>query len=164
MIQVSIANHQAHVKLNLRWLVRLVHKVLTAEGVTDAQIGLAFVDDARIAVLNERFLGHQGPTDVLTFPLNDADNRAAGFTPAILAELVISAETAKRTAHEMEHPVEDEIALYVIHGCLHLCGYDDRTAKERRRMRKGESVHLEQSKHDVRRGASPRRPGREKPG
>jgi probable rRNA maturation factor len=105
-----------------------VRRVLRGEGMVRAEIGLAFVDDATIWELNRRFLNHDWPTDVITFPLNEDGEPLAG-------EIVVSAETARRVAAKLRRPVRDELALYVIHGLLHLCGHDDNDARARRAMR-----------------------------
>ena len=99
----------------------------------ETQISVAVVDDATIARLNEQFLQHEGPTDVLSFVLEQAEGRLEG-------EVVVSAETARRG------PVSggrgEELLLYVIHGMLHLAGYDDATPAEKGVMRRREAEVL----------------------
>lgn len=97
-----------------------------------ALLEVALVDDRTIARLNRRFLGHRGPTDVLTFP----GGRRLG-DPA-LGEVVISVERARVQARQARWPVRREVALLLIHGVLHLRGYDDRTPQAARRMRAAE--------------------------
>jgi probable rRNA maturation factor len=94
----------------------------------DREVVVALVDDATIAELNQRFLGEEGPTDVLSFPQG---------------EIVVSAETALREAQERGIPPLHELILYVVHGALHLKGFDDRRSEERRRMRREERRILE---------------------
>lgn len=84
---------------------------------------VALVDDRTIAELHERFLGEPGPTDVLSFPHG---------------EIVVSGDTALREARARGIPPVHELALYVVHGALHLAGYDDRTPRGRGRMRAAE--------------------------
>lgn len=96
---------------------------LRGHGVKEAGISLALVSDARIAKLNERFLGHDGPTDVLTFDLGEGDVEAGRL--ALTGEIVISWETAAREGQARGHGTDREIALYAVHGVLHLLGYDD---------------------------------------
>jgi probable rRNA maturation factor len=114
-----------------------VRQVLEGEGVGEAKISLAFVDDATIHRLNNQFLQHDEPTDVITFPMSGPGAKK------LEGELVISAETARRVAEQLGHPPEDEAALYVVHGLLHLCGYDDLDAKSRPKMRARERHHLQ---------------------
>lgn len=135
MIRIAIANQQRLLRLNRRRIRTTVRRVLQGEGVSNAEISVACVEDACIQRLNEQFLNHQGPTDVITFPLSEAGAHLVG-------EIVLSVETAKRVAVELGHAVEREVLLYVIHGLLHLCGYDDHTPAERRRMRAKENSYV----------------------
>ncbi len=136
MIRIAIADRQQLVKLDRKHLRYLVRRVLKSEGVEDAEISLAFVDDSAIWQLNRQFLGHDQPTDVISFPLSDR-----GSSP-LVGELVISTETAEKVARRLRQRVEGEVNLYVIHGLLHLCGYDDNSAEDRRRMRRRQAWHL----------------------
>lgn len=115
---------------------RVARTVLTGEGITNAEISLAFVDDAASARVNQQFLSHVGPTDVITFPLSDA-----GSSP-LVGELVIGVEVAHRVAKARKHDCQAELALYVIHGLLHLCGHDDKKKQARLAMRACEAHYL----------------------
>src|SRR5207248_7741394 len=95
---------------------------------------LAFVDNATIHRLNKQFLDHDEPTDVLSFPLSEGKKLAG--------ELVIGAEVARDQAAERGHDVQAELALYVIHGLLHLCGYDDHEDADVARIRARERHYL----------------------
>lgn len=108
-------------------LVRsVVDAALRRFEVRRAEVSLALVSDARIAELNERFLAHEGPTDVITFDLRDETRADEGMAPdAVEGEIVISTETAEREARARGHGTEREIALYAVHGVLHLLGFDD---------------------------------------
>ena len=110
--------------------------VLDGEGVAEAELSLAFVDNPTIHRLNKRYLDHDEPTDVLSFPLSEPGaKRLAG-------ELVIGAEVAQAAARERGHDVQAELALYVIHGLLHLCGLDDNTDEGAAQMRQRERHYL----------------------
>mgnify|MGYP000947947679 CR=1 FL=1 len=135
-ISVSIASPQEVVELQYAPLKEVARTVLTGEGIKAAKISLAFVDDVTSARLNKQFLDHDGPTDVLTFPLS---NKGA---KKLEGELVIGAEVALRTAKEYTHGVHEELCLYIIHGLLHLCGYDDRTPQATKEMRNKEREYL----------------------
>jgi probable rRNA maturation factor len=134
-IAVQIADRQNAIPLDRRLLRRAVAKVLRRAGVREAQISLAVVDDDAISQLNWRFLRHRGPADVLSFLLDDRD--------ALEGEVVVGAETAVRTAADYGWPPHDELLLYVVHGMLHLVGYDDRTTRQRREMKRGETEVLQ---------------------
>jgi probable rRNA maturation factor len=103
--------------------------VLTAENRTRASISIALVDDATIRGLNRTHLGHDWPTDVISFPLSAPEE------PVLAGELVVSAEMAVAAAAELGLEPGDELCRYVVHGLLHLCGYDDRDESDARLMR-----------------------------
>jgi probable rRNA maturation factor len=113
-----------------------VHEVITGEAVQDAKISLVVVDDETIHRLNRQFLNHDEPTDVITFPLSHP--RAS----LLEGEIVIGAEVASAQAGERGHDVQAELALYAIHGALHLCGYDDHSRRDVVRMRERERHYL----------------------
>jgi probable rRNA maturation factor len=136
MIRVKIANRQEAVPLDFAKLRETARVVLEGEGVKEAQIILAFVDNATIHRLNKQFLNHDEPTDVLSFPMSAANARK------LEGELVIGAEVAKAQAAERGHEVGAELGLYVIHGLLHLCGYDDHEDDDIRKMRERERHYL----------------------
>jgi probable rRNA maturation factor len=117
MLKTAVADEQTLLPIDRRWFKDLVPFVLEQEDVDSAKIGLAFVDDARIHELNKRFLAHDYPTDVLTFPM--------GRGKTLEGEVVVSTEYAARESIQYEWPAEMEASLYVVHGLLHLCGYDD---------------------------------------
>jgi probable rRNA maturation factor len=118
-------------------LWELVTRVLIHEGRNRASISIAVVDDEVIHRINLKHLGHDWPTDVITFPLSDPDEEV------LVGELVISAQTACTAARERAEDPVREFALYVVHGLLHLCGYDDRTEDAAASMRTHERQALE---------------------
>src|SRR4051812_44343508 len=119
MGKISIATPQEAVPIDRGRMREVVRAVLDGEGIADAEISLAFVDNATIHRLNKQFLNHDEPTDVLSFPLSEPNSRK------LAGELVIGAEVALAQAGEYGHDFQAELALYVIHGLLHLCGHDD---------------------------------------
>ena len=138
MGKIAIATPQEVVAVDRKRVREVVRAVLDGEGVADAEISLAFVDNPTIHTLNKRYLDHDEPTDVLSFPLSEPGaKRLAG-------ELVIGAEVALAQARERGHDVQQELALYVIHGLLHLCGYDDKSDEGAREMRQRERHYLKE--------------------
>ena len=99
-------------------------------------MSIAVVDDAAIREVNRRHLDHDGPTDVIRFPFSGPGD------PELSGELVISAEMAAAVAARCGLDPGAEFALYLVHGLLHLCGYDDSTDAERARMRRREDEIL----------------------
>lgn len=112
-------------------------------------VAVIFVSDDALCELHDRFLGDDSPTDVITFDLGDDGDGG----PA--AELYVSVDAAVRCAHEHALTVENELLLYVAHGTLHLCGFDDHEQEERRAMRLAEvrvlatlGVELDRARHE----------------
>lgn len=136
MISISVANPYEILEPDYARLKLSARTVLEGEGITEAKISLALVTDDKIAEINKRFLDHDGPTDVITFPLSNPKAKK------LEGELILGAHVAQREAAERGHDVHTELCLYVIHGVLHLCGYDDRNAKDKAAMRKKEREYL----------------------
>jgi len=90
------------------------------------------VDDETIAALNRTYRGVRGPTDVLAFAMTEGPFGASW--PDLLGDVVISVETARRQARERAGGLRAELALLLVHGILHLFGYDHDTARRRRAM------------------------------
>jgi probable rRNA maturation factor len=134
MGKISIATPQEIVAVDRQKMREVVRAVLDGEGIADAEISLAFVDNATIHRLNQRYLQHDEPTDVLSFPLGDGKQLAG--------ELVIGAEVGLAQASARGHDVQAELALYVIHGLLHLCGYEDHEPADAEAMRARERHYL----------------------
>jgi probable rRNA maturation factor len=140
---------QAHPMDVSRWAA-LARQVLAARGVKgDTEVSLLFVDEDAMAALNEQFLGKSGPTDVLSFPIDDEPG-PTGRSPdlggsgpgtaaehgalTLLGDVVVCPTVAARNAVEHEVAVDDEIALLVVHGLLHLLGMDHEKDAEAERM------------------------------
>jgi probable rRNA maturation factor len=135
-IEVEISDTQHHLRVEAEELVGLVRAVLAAEGHPRASISIALVDQTTIHAINRSHLGHDWPTDVVSFPLSEPSD------PVLTGELVVSAEMAVATAAEIGAIPRDELALYVVHGLLHLCGYDDVSEAEATEMRRREDELL----------------------
>jgi probable rRNA maturation factor len=140
-IEVFAADEQVDQPVDtIRW-VALAEAVLAEEGVRgDAELSLLFVDEAAMADLNKRFLRCDGPTDVLAFPIDeepveggrspDSGGTGPGFTgepddlPTLLGDIVICPAVAFRNVSQRSGNYDDEVALLVVHGVLHLLGMD----------------------------------------
>lgn len=150
-LAIEISDGQQPVEVDHHWLQQLARSVLRDEGIEVAQISVALTDDPTIHEINRRFLQHDHPTDVISFLLDAEPARTGPATPGrrsgravqIDGEVVISGETAARTADEAGCPPVHELALYLVHGLLHLCGYDDQNDEDRGRMRAREQSHLQ---------------------
>lgn len=170
-VEIYVADEQDSVRVDTHRWMRLAAQVLTDEGIEgihggSVEMSLLFVDEASIAELNRQHLGQEGPTDVLSFPIDEVmsassgrypDNSPTGPTfddddpdddlPTMLGDVLICPAVAARQAseHHGEHhdgSVDDELALLVVHGILHLIGHDHAEPEEAARMRAREVALL----------------------
>jgi len=146
MYDIEIADQQTALSIEEGKLRDVVSHLLAEEQVREAEISIALVDNATIRELNVQYLQHDYDTDVLSFlleadppePVPSADSahpapRGAGR--ALSGEVIVSTEMAIQMAADYDWSPEDELVLYLVHGLLHLCGYDDLTEPERDVMR-----------------------------
>lgn len=134
MLEIQVADEQQH-PIDAERLAEGARRVLSANGITDGEVSIAVVDDARMHELNRQYLCHDYPTDVLSFLLEHEGDRLEG-------EVIVSADYAAREAKSFGWSLEDELLLYVVHGCLHLVGHDDQTPAAKAAMRLEEQRFL----------------------
>lgn len=160
-VEVFCADEQSDVDVDVdRWHA-LARNILVAEGVRGAaELTLMFVPESTIAGLNEKYMGKSGATDVLSFPLDAVEaGRAPGpgaisrgpnktstdlsEFPILLGDVVICPMVASRQATSHAGNIDDEFALLVTHGVLHVLGYDHQGEKDAQKMQKRERELLE---------------------
>jgi probable rRNA maturation factor len=143
--EADYSRKRVHPKSSKADLIRVVRKILTKMKQGRAEVGLILTGDAKIRRLNRSYRKIDRATDVLAFamqegphPLRLGPSRVSGH-PRVLGDVVISVETAKRQAREQGHSLDHEIGILIIHGLLHLLGYDhERSLSAARTMRKNE--------------------------
>ncbi len=160
LVDVFGADEQSDVAVETPRWVGLATSILEAEGVReDVEVSLLFVDETAMAELNQRFLGRTGSTDVLAFPIDDdvyegprsADSLGPGPTadpdladlPTILGDVVVCPAVAQRNAPAHAGTYDDELALLVTHGVLHLLGFDHAQPDEAEKMEQREQALLD---------------------
>ena len=161
-VEVFAADEQSAQPVDALRLVRLAKAVLAAQGVKpDSELSMLFVDEEAMAELNKRFLGKDGPTDVLAFPIDDDDVVEGGRSPDslgpgagvdfentdppnLLGDVVVCPAVAARNAPDHAGTYEDEMALLVVHGILHILGMDHVDNAEAEAMEQRERELLEQ--------------------
>ncbi len=136
--RIEIANEQDH-PVDGDPLIAAARLVLETEGIESAELSIAIVDDPAIRKLNNTYLGHDYETDVISFLLDD--DPETGF---LSGQLIVSADTAARLAGELGIAMNDELLLYVVHGTLHLVGFDDKQPELATNMRTAERRYLQQ--------------------
>lgn len=119
------------VKLDTKKILRSAGHILNIMKESDAELSLVFVNDFYIKTLNWKYRKVDSATDVLAFPMRDTK----GLSGCILGDLVISVETAKKEARKRKIDFQRELDLYLVHGILHLLGYDDEKIKDRKKMK-----------------------------
>ncbi len=149
--KITVINEQKVLRIkNEALLINAAKQTLRAEGVKrDIGINIVLADDRRIAGLNHKFLGRNGPTDVIAFGskrLTAPTKDIKGF----IGEIVLSVQTAAYNARQYGTTFEDEVLLYIIHGTLHLMGYDDTTNKKQKIMRLRQETVLKEVCRGVR--------------
>jgi probable rRNA maturation factor len=138
------ADEQSDVDIDVDRWCRLAAATLRDAGRT-GELTLTFVDRAEIAALNEQHLGKAGPTDVLSFPLDAAASDVVGDdddVPVLLGDVVICPAVARDQAPDHAGTLDDELALLVVHGVLHVLGHDHADTDETAAMRARELAVL----------------------
>jgi probable rRNA maturation factor len=128
-VSVFLADEQSE-ELDLAGMRNLADLIISTEGYPkETEVTLLFVDEDEMSSYNERFLNRTGPTDVLAFPVEDllpgvAPDPDPTGPPLMIGDVIIAPAYVKRQAIEFEVSFDDEMALMVTHGILHLMGYD----------------------------------------
>lgn len=133
---VSVFNRQRRAKVSVAGVRRFTRALLKAVGRPDAGLHVTLLDDAEMRRLNQATFGKDRTTNVISFPLHDVPGDAA----PILGDVIVSIETALREAKAAGMPAERRLAELIIHGLLHIVGYDHVgvSETERRRMQRAE--------------------------
>lgn len=121
-MKIRIANRQKRTKIDSRRIRGNVIRLLRLIGCAEKEISISFVDDETIRLLNRQYLRLDKPTNVLSFSLEEGE--CGKVNPGLLGDVVISVDTALRDAKQGGFTLEEEILFLIIHGLLHLTGYE----------------------------------------
>ena len=136
---VHMQSHVRCVTFDQARLERLARAILSDVGETSAELGIMFVGDQRMRGLNRRYRGKDRTTDVLAFAMRGAPHSSSH----LLGDVVIAVPTAARQAKQGQRSLDEELMVLLVHGILHLCGYDhERSEKDARRMHRRERMIL----------------------
>jgi len=146
-MEILIKNQQKIIKLNQKKIEEIVKKVLQYLKVDEeTEISVLFTDDKFIRSLNNKYRGIDKPTDVLSFSLQEGAIKSPEVESdkllGLLGDIIISVETAQKQADNLNHSMEKELTVLLIHGLLHLTGYDHEKDKDYKIMREKESEML----------------------
>src|SRR5215471_17726998 len=138
-MSIEIANESGF-DVDADEIVAVARHALDEMGVNPlAELSILLVDVAYMAELNHRWMGGDGPTDVLAFPMEEGTidpgpNDLSGGEPTLLGDVVLCPEVAAKQAITVGHPAADELHMLTVHGVLHLLGYDHAEPDEEREM------------------------------
>ena len=135
-MKLKIIDLQKFYPINKKRIRKLVKSILEIEK-KDAELNIVFLDNKRIREINKTFLRHNYATDVLSFAYNESPSKNN-----ITGEIIISVEMAATLAQKHGYAIEGEIALYLVHGILHLFGYDDKLKRDAKKMHEREGELL----------------------
>ena len=121
-MKIQIENRQRKLKILKRPLRKIATRILNASGFPDGELSLLIVDNEGIRQINRDYLDRDRPTNVISFAMQEGEG--GGVQPQLLGDVVISAERAAEDAREAGIPFEHELAFLLLHGILHLLGYD----------------------------------------
>lgn len=147
MIRLSVSNISRCYFLSRKKLSRIVRFIFKSVGVKDASLSIAFVTDPEIKRLNLLYRKRSKPTDVLAFSMREG--RRLKRDSSILGDVAISLDRARKQARRFNSSFKKETYLYIIHGILHLLGYDDELPSPKKRMKKKENQVLERLWQDL---------------
>jgi probable rRNA maturation factor len=137
---ITISNRQRSQKLNLRLLKEIVAVALEELKIKEAELSIVLISAKEMALVNEKFLGHEGPTDVITFDYSEKRKELHG-------EVFVCPAVAEKQAKEFGTSRQSEVVRYVVHGILHLMGHDDLQAAARKKMKREEERLVRQLSH-----------------
>ncbi len=135
-MKILATNKQTVIDIDLPRIKRSSVKILRILESEDSELSLTFVDNAGIADINRQYLGRNYPTNVIAFSMNEG--KFGDVNPDILGDIIISTETALRDAEAGDLSLEDELDYLIIHGVLHLLGYDHELPGEAKKMKEKE--------------------------
>lgn len=134
MLSIKVFNAHRTRRVTASAVVRYVKRVLQTSRVKNARVSIVFVDTRYARSINRRYLNHDYSTDVISFPLESGD--------VLEGEVYVNLDRARTQAKAYDVSFNNEVARLVIHGALHLVGYDDSTGVKARRMRAEEDDHV----------------------
>jgi rRNA maturation RNase YbeY len=136
MIRIRVFNTYPKHRIGVKETISIATRVLKKERVKYADLNIVFINEKRMVKLNGEFCRHWYTTDVLSFPLAD-DNKGQ-----VEGEIYVNVDQAAYQSKEYNVSLRNEISRLVIHGILHIIGYDDKTGVQKERMTRLENVYL----------------------
>jgi probable rRNA maturation factor len=139
-MEVLIDNRQSSCGISLKKIQQTVKVILGALNCPDGEISILIVDDPQIEKLNRKYLNRTGPTNVIAFPMREGE--FSYLSPHLLGDVVISTDTAAEEAQNSGMSMEQRFKELLVHGILHLFGYDHETSEQDARKMEKKSLEL----------------------
>ncbi|MBT9132520.1 rRNA maturation RNase YbeY [candidate division NPL-UPA2 bacterium Unc8] len=143
-MEVLIKNLQRAIKIEKSIIEKAARKALSCEKRQGAKVSIALVNDDRMRRLNKRYRSIDETTDVLAFAMSEGD--AVGRNPELLGDVVISLPQVLKQAKKLKISFDEEVSRLLIHGILHLLGYDDQSAPQKKKMEERQEAILKELK------------------
>lgn len=137
---VLIDDRQNKHKISLEKIRKKSQAILNALDSPDGELSILIVDDSQIKILNREYLKREGPTNVIAFPMREGE--FSNITPHLLGDVVISVETAQKEAEKTGISMAERFTQLLVHGILHLFGYDHEKSEE-------EAVEMEKKSEEL---------------
>jgi probable rRNA maturation factor len=134
MVRVTVVNAHRRHRIRGEFVRQSVRLVLRGEGHGSAMISVVFIDGRRCRELNRKYLQHDYATDVISFPLEEAEN--------LEGEIYVNLDGAREQARRYKVSFRNELTRLIVHGTLHLIGYDDRRVRDAQRMKRREEEYV----------------------
>ena len=139
-MEVLIDDRQSRQKISLKKIKQTVQVILDALDCPNGEISILIVDDPQIEELNQQYLNRQGPTNVIAFAMREGE--FSDLSPHLLGDVVISTDTAAREAQMAATSMEQRFNELLVHGILHLMGYDHETSADDERVMEDKSREI----------------------
>ncbi|MBZ0166037.1 MAG: rRNA maturation RNase YbeY [Candidatus Omnitrophica bacterium] len=134
-MEVDIIDQQKKVSLEISQIKTIVRTILRHLKIHDAQLSFVFVSSQKIRAINKKYLNRSHATDVLAFDFSSASATAGKASAAVTGEIIISTDAVRQNALRFKSTMAAELVLYIVHGLLHLVGYDDHSPRDVNQMR-----------------------------
>ena len=141
-MHLLVDNTQKHLELNLCNLKDLVYSVLKNENSSSDEVSIHFCSSQQISILHADFFNDPSSTDCISFPIDEPRAKSSGKDYHVLGEIFVNPQAALLYASNKGSCPYEELSLYVVHGLLHLLGYDDIEPKDRKLMRQAEQENM----------------------
>lgn len=138
--KIAIENRHREIKIERKKMNKIAGAILASMGCTSVELSILFMNDEGMRELNRGYRKMDKPTDVLSFPMREGE--FSGLNPGLLGDVAISLDTAKKQAKENGKTLEEEVTFLLIHGILHLLGFDHEASPAEARLMRAKEKEI----------------------